>query len=115
MTGRGTILLSVYSAFSSAVLARIWHQVPVRTLFLLILVCTVLLAALLYLANGVARVCGFDRADRISIVFCGSNKSLISGIPMARVLYAGPQIGMTILPLILFHQIQLLVCAWLAR
>jgi sodium/bile acid cotransporter 7 len=63
----------------------------------------------------VARRLGFERADEIVIVFCGSKKSLASGVPMAGVLFPLAQVGMIVLPLMLFHQIQLMVCAALAR
>jgi sodium/bile acid cotransporter 7 len=115
ITDRGTIVLAVYSAFSAAVLGRLWDQVPPATLAMLILICGVLLAAVLLLARGVAALMGFTREDQISIVFCGSKKSLVSGVPMARVLFAGPHVGAAILPLMIFHQLQLIVCAWLAR
>jgi sodium/bile acid cotransporter 7 len=62
-----------------------------------------------------ARQLGFSRADEIAIVFCGSKKSLVSGIPMASVLFAGPSLGLVVLPLMIFHQIQLMACAALAR
>ena len=58
---------------------------------------------------------GFDRADTIAIVFCGSKKSLAAGVPMAGVLFPGPDLGMILLPIMLFHQMQLMVCAVLAR
>jgi sodium/bile acid cotransporter 7 len=48
-------------------------------------------------------------------VFCGSKKSLANGVPMAKVLFAGHQVGVIVLPLILFHQLQLMVCAVLAQ
>jgi sodium/bile acid cotransporter 7 len=115
ITDRGTIVLAVYSAFSAAVIGRLWDQVPLGSLGLLILVCAVLLVAVLVSASYVARAAGFARADQISIVFCGSKKSLVSGVPMARVLFAGPHVGAAILPLMIFHQLQLIVCAWLAR
>ncbi len=115
ITDRGTIVLAVYSAFSAAVIAKLWDQVPPATLGSLIVVCTVLLAAILLIARTAANLLGFSRADRISVVFCGSKKSLVSGIPMARVLFAGPHVGAAILPLMIFHQLQLIVCAWLAR
>jgi solute carrier family 10 (sodium/bile acid cotransporter), member 7 len=63
----------------------------------------------------VSRVMGFSLADRITIIFCGSKKSLASGVPMAGVIFAGQSIGTIVLPLMLFHQIQLIFCAWLAR
>jgi sodium/bile acid cotransporter 7 len=61
-----------------------------------------------------SRRLGFSREDEITIVFCGSKKSLSSGIPMAKVFFAPGALGMVILPLMLFHQIQLMVCAVLA-
>ncbi len=61
------------------------------------------------------RAFGFDKADQITIVFCGSKKSLASGIPMAKVLFASHAVGAIVLPLMLFHQMQLMVCAVLAQ
>jgi sodium/bile acid cotransporter 7 len=75
----------------------------------------VLLAAILLATSAISRVLGFSRADRITVVFCGSKKSLAAGLPMASVLFAGPSLGLGVLPLMLFHQFQLMVCAVLAR
>ncbi|HTD06602.1 bile acid:sodium symporter, partial [Undibacterium sp.] len=58
---------------------------------------------------------GFNKEDEITVVFCGSKKSLASGVPMAKVLFAGNSVGMVLLPLMLFHQLQLMVCAVLAQ
>ncbi|HYA72231.1 MAG TPA: bile acid:sodium symporter, partial [Roseiarcus sp.] len=74
-----------------------------------------LLAIVLATTTFAARWLGFDRADEIAIVFCGSKKSLASGVPMAGVLFPLAQVGVAALPLMLFHQIQLLACAALAR
>jgi sodium/bile acid cotransporter 7 len=74
-----------------------------------------LLALMLATTAFGARRLGFSRADEITIVFCGSKKSLVSGIPMASVLFAGPTLGMIVLPLMIFHQLQLMACAALAR
>ena len=76
---------------------------------------TQLLGAVLLATTGMSRLFGFSRADEITIVFCGSKKSLASGLPMASVLFAGQSLGLVVLPLMLFHQIQLMVCAALAR
>jgi sodium/bile acid cotransporter 7 len=62
-----------------------------------------------------SRLLGFNKEDEITIVFCGSKKSLASGIPMAKILFAGHALGAVVLPLMLFHQIQLMVCAVLAQ
>jgi len=115
ITDRGTIILAVYIAFSAAVLDGIWHQMPLQTIVVLLAVCTLLLTVVLLVTRYGARVLGFAREDEISIVFCGSKKSLVTGVPMARVMFPAADAGAVILPLMLFHQIQLIVCAWLAR
>jgi sodium/bile acid cotransporter 7 len=62
-----------------------------------------------------SRVLGFSREDEIAIVFCGSKKTLASGVPMAQILFAGQAVGLLVLPLMIFHQLQLMVCASIAR
>lgn len=114
LNDRGVILLAVYSSFSLAVVAGLWSRVPPPVLAVLLLVCTALLGIILLLSWYAAGALGFARADRIAVLFCGSKKSLISGLPMARVLFAGSEIGLVMLPLMLFHQVQLMACAWLA-
>jgi sodium/bile acid cotransporter 7 len=112
---QGSILLVVYTAFSAAVIEGLWKQVPVSALAGLLVVCAVLLGLALVCTTWIARKLGFDKADEITIVFCGSKKSLASGIPMAKVLFASHAVGAIVLPLMLFHQMQLMVCAVLAR
>ena len=72
------------------------------------------LALMLWLTWATARRLGFSRADAIAIQFCGTKKSLATGLPMATVLFAGQPIGLLMLPLILFHQAQLMACSALA-
>jgi sodium/bile acid cotransporter 7 len=115
LVDKGSILLVVYTAFSEGVVAGIWHQLSVARLFLLIGVCIVLLALVLCITAVTSARLGFGREERITIVFCGSKKSLASGLPMATVLFAGGNVGLIVLPLMLFHQIQLITCAALAR
>ena len=115
LVDRGSILLVVYTAFSAAVIEGLWKQVPLQALAGLLVVCAVLLACALLATGWLARRLGFDKADEITIVFCGSKKSLASGIPMAKVLFVAPAVGAIVLPLMLFHQMQLMVCAVLAQ
>ena len=115
LVDKGSILLVVYTAFSEGVVAGIWHQLSVSRLFLLIGVNMVLLAVVLCCTAFAATRLGFNREARITIIFCGSKKSLASGLPMATVLFAGGNVGLIVLPLMLFHQIQLITCAALAR
>jgi len=115
LVDRGSILLVVYVAFSDGVTQGIWHQLDVANLGILLLVNAALLAAVLSLTTLASRALGFSRADEIVAVFCGSKKSLASGLPMATVLFAGQSAGLIVLPLMLFHQIQLMACAAMAR
>ncbi len=115
LVDRGSILLVVYTAFSEGIRQGLWHQLGFADLGRLLAVDAVLLAAVLVITTYGSRLLGFSRADEVTIVFCGSKKSLASGLPMASVLLAGQSVGMIVLPLMLFHQIQLMVCAWLAK
>jgi len=112
---QGSILLVVYTAFSAAVIEGLWKQVPASALAGLLGVCAILLGLGLVCSTWLARRFGFDKEDEITIVFCGSKKSLASGIPMAKVLFASHAVGAIVLPLMLFHQMQLMVCAVLAQ
>ncbi len=115
LVDRGSILLVVYTAFSEGVSHGLWHQLGFADLGRLLTIDAALLAAVLLITTYGSRLLGFSRADEITIVFCGSKKSLASGLPMASVLLAGQSVGLIVLPLMLFHQIQLMVCAWLAK
>ncbi|MBM6580675.1 bile acid:sodium symporter [Microvirga sp. BT689] len=112
---RGAILLVVYYAFGEATINNLWLQLAPSDLALLVLVNCLLLAMVLVITTGASRLFGFTRRDEIALVFCGSKKSLGSGVPIASILFPASMIGAVILPLMLFHQIQLLVCAVLAR
>lgn len=112
---QSSILLVVYTAFSESVISGLWQTVPVDALFKLVLVCCVLLAVVLVLNTWSTRRLGFNREDEITIVFCGSKKSMATGVPMAQVLFSAAAIGPVLLPLMIFHQIQLMVCAVLAQ
>lgn len=111
---RGSILLVVYAAFSAGMVQGIWHQVSPLRLLCLLGVEAALLALMLTGTSYGAKKLGFPRPDRIAITFAGSKKSLAAGLPMASVLF-GSQAGLMVLPLMLFHQMQLMVCAVLAK
>ncbi|MFJ3217533.1 bile acid:sodium symporter family protein [Kitasatospora sp. NPDC086801] len=115
LVDRGSILLVVYSAFSAAVVGGVWGALSLPRLAALLGAESALLALVLTATLLVGRRLGFDRGDLIAIVFCGSKKSLASGVPMATVLFPGAAAGLMVLPLMLFHQLQLMVCAVLAR
>jgi sodium/bile acid cotransporter 7 len=112
---RGSILLVVYGAFSAAVINGIWHSMPPVDFAIMMLIDTLLLAIVLVVTTYGSRFLGFGRADEITIVFCGSKKSLASGTPIAAILFPAHIVGAILLPLMIFHQIQLMVCAALAQ
>lgn len=115
LVDRGSILIMVYAAFGKAVIEGIWHMVSIADLLVLILLCMLILAIVMVMLLRAARLAGLARADEIALFFCGSKKSLVSGVPMASVLFPGPAAGAIVLPLMVFHQIQLIVCAVIAR
>jgi sodium/bile acid cotransporter 7 len=115
LVDRGSILLVVYGAFSDAVVEGLWSRVTIVQIAWLAAVCLVILAAVLAISAFGARRLGFDKADEIAIVFCGSKKSLASGVPMASILFPAAGVGIVVLPLMLFHQLQLMACAVIAQ
>ena len=93
----------------------LWQAVPPAQLGLILLVDAVLLALVLLATRYGARLLGFSHEDEVAIVFCGSKKTLATGVPMAGVLFPAAMVGQVVLPLMMFHQLQLFVCAVLAR
>lgn len=111
---RGSITMVVYSAFSVGMVEGIWGQVSVGEIIFLIVFSIVLVIFMLWLTRFVALRMGFDQADMKAVQFCGTKKSLATGLPMASVIFGGASLGLIILPLMIFHQLQLMICAWLA-
>jgi sodium/bile acid cotransporter 7 len=112
---RGSILLIIYSAFSAGVVAGIWSQVDRLSLGLIVVLDCLMLGIALLVTRLVGQLARLSYADALVLLFCGSKKSLASGLPMANILFAGRPVGLIVLPLMLFHQIQLVVCAVIAQ
>jgi solute carrier family 10 (sodium/bile acid cotransporter), member 7 len=115
LVDRGSILMVVYGAFSAAVLGGLFRQISPWDLGEIVLFSCLLLAAVMMISLFAAKRFGFSREDQITILFCGSKKSLATGVPMSGILFPAATAGTIILPLMVFHQIQLLVCAYLAN
>jgi len=115
LVDRGSILLVVYSAFSAGVVAGIWSKVTPQSLALVIVLDLILLGIVLAFTTVASRLLRFTVEDEIAIVFCGSKKSMASGLPMANIIFPASTVGLIVLPLMLFHQMQLMVCAALAQ
>lgn len=114
-TDRGSILLVVYGAFSAAVVGGLWKQVSALELTVLLVICAVLLAVVLTASLLAARALKFSKEDEIVVVFCGSKKGLATGVPMASILFPAATVGFIVLPIMLFHQLQLMACAVIAQ
>lgn len=115
VTDRGSILLVVYSAFSAAVVGGMGRRVPLATFAeLLGIVVSLVVIALAATIIG-SRSLGFDRADQAAVVFCGSQKSLVNGVPIANLLFPASLAGVVLLPIMTYYPLQLVACTWLAR
>lgn len=113
---RGVILLLVFASFSDSVDAGLWRDYGASLLLLTLAGTALLLAVVLLLNTGAARLLGLAREEEIVAVFCGSKKTLAAGVPMAKVLFGAHQgLGLIVLPIMFYHQLQLMVCAALAQ
>ena len=110
------ILMLVFAAFSDSVAAGLWRDHGKEIIVATLIGAAVLLAVVLGLSTALARRFGFNTEDEITIVFCGSKKTLASGVPMAALLFgANPSLGLIVLPIMFYHQLQLFVCSMLAE
>lgn len=112
---RGAILLIVYSAFSAGTVSGLWAAIPAASLIALIAVVLVMLAMVFGLIAGTGRLFRLPRPDRSVLFFCGSTKSLASGLPIAAALFPAETMGATVLPVLIYHMAQLLICAMIAQ
>ncbi|MFM5913830.1 MAG: bile acid:sodium symporter family protein [Chakrabartia godavariana] len=109
-----TIIITVYVAFSAAVTDGLWGRLDGAEMLRLLGFVAVLLAFAMASAWGLGAALGLPRADRITLLFSGAHKSLATGAPMARILFPAAQAGMIVIPLMIYHQLQLTVSAWIA-
>ncbi|MCA0998698.1 bile acid:sodium symporter family protein [Alloyangia pacifica] len=112
---RGSILLIVYSAFSAGTVSGLWQSIPVASLIMLALVVLVFLAITMGLMVGAGKLFGLPYPDRAVLFYCGSTKSLASGLPIATALFAADKVGAIVLPVMIYHMSQLLVCAFISQ
>jgi len=115
VTDRGSILVVVYGALSGAVMHGIWQQLPYTVLLPLIVIVAFIFVIVLFGIRVMGVAFGFDRQDKIATLFCGTQKSLITGVPMANALFSATAVGPMLIPMMIYYPIQMLVCALLAR
>jgi sodium/bile acid cotransporter 7 len=113
---RGTILLLVYTSFCDSFANGVWTGQGAGRILLVTLLAGLFFAAVCLATGAAGRALGLARADRIAAVFCGSKKTLASGVPMAKLMFgASPALGVILLPIMIYHPLQLVVCGVLAE
>lgn len=112
---RGTVLVLVYTSFCDSVKRGVWTGQGWEALAVAVGGSMVLLTAALVITSTACRVLGFSEEDRIAAVFCGSKKTLASGVPMAALIFgANAEVGLILVPIMIYHPLQLVVCGVLA-
>lgn len=111
---QAVIMLIVYGSFSELRVSGVWRQIQLGDLALLVPLAAALLGLMFWFTWEMGGWLGFPREDRIALMFCGTKKSLATGVPMASVLFPGATVGVLVIPLMLYHQAQLLVSSALA-
>lgn len=111
LVDRGSIWMVVYSAFSAGVVSGVWTNVSLRELIFLSLFALGLVCVMLWVTRVVPEALRFSRADTLAVQMCGTQKSLAAGLPMASVIFGGGQLGVLIVPLMIYHLIQLMTCS----
>lgn len=107
---RGTILFIIYTSFCDSIMRGIWSG-RYDTILAAVVGSLVLFYVVFFIVGAIARAAGFDAGDRIAAIFCGSKKSIASGIPMAQLIFTGdPRLGLILLPLMVYHPLQLVIC-----
>lgn len=116
LVDRGTILLLVYTSFCDSFQQHIWSGHGSRQLWLVLGIALALFALAMWVMSLTAGALGFTREDKIAAMFCGSKKTLASGVPMAKLIFgAHPGLGLILLPIMIYHPLQLVICGVLAE
>lgn len=116
MFDQSVILSIVYSSFSDSFTNGVFHGISWTDLILLSGSVIILFFAVFNLTRWVSGWMKFSREDRITIIFCGSKKSLVHGSVMASVLFAGSSTGgIALVPVMIYHAFQLFYVSVMAR
>ncbi|MEY4687148.1 MAG: hypothetical protein RIR76_1171 [Verrucomicrobiota bacterium] len=113
---RGAVLLLVYTSFCDSFAGGVWSRQGAPALAAVILLSVGLIALLTWFTRSAARRAGLGHEDQMAAVFCGSQKTIAAGVPMAKVIFGShPALGVMLLPLMVYHGLQLLAGGWLAQ
>jgi sodium/bile acid cotransporter 7 len=111
---RSTILFIIYTSFCDSIVRGVWSGKG-EAVVTALLGTLILFYVIFYIVSAISKAAGFNSGDRIAAIFCGSKKSIASGVPLAQLIFAGdPRLGLILLPLMIYHPLQLLICGVLA-
>lgn len=112
---RGTILVIIFTSFCDSILRGVWSGQGAMTIVETLIGALVLFHIVFAIVMMAGKALNFTVEDRIAAVFCGSKKTIASGVPMAQLIFAGdPRLGVILLPLMIYHPMQLVICGLLA-
>lgn len=112
---QSSIILVVYNSFSKSITEGLWNKISLYDVMIIVSLSCLLLFSIIFLSKKISKALKFSTEDEITIVFCGSKKSMVNGIPMANIIFPIHIVGTMILPLMFFHQIQLIVSSLIAQ
>ena len=113
---RLTILLLIYTSFCDSFVFGVWTKHGSIAVVASAVISVILFYFVLYVLGIVSDRFRFNREDRIAALFCGSKKSMATGVPMAQLMFgANPALGLILLPIMIYHPFQLIVCGILAN
>lgn len=116
LVDRGTILIIIYTSFCDSIMRGVWSNEGVMTVLAALAGGLLLFAIVFAGVNAVCSALKFSDEDRIAAVFCGSKKTIAAGVPMAQLIFGSdPRIGLILLPLMVYHPMQLVICGVLVR
>ncbi|MDQ8205475.1 bile acid:sodium symporter family protein [Pelagicoccus sp. SDUM812003] len=117
----GFIVFIVYAAFCQSVKNGIWLQIGAPAVLATLVVTLVFLLLFSSVVWFGSKLITSRRPERIAAFFCGSQKTLATGVPMASVIFANQSgsmaavsIGLIILPLMCYHPLQLILAGLLS-
>ncbi len=112
---RLTILLLVYTSFCDSMAYKVWTDHGVLAVLGSFVISVGLFYAMFYAVGMICDLLGFTWPDRIAAIFCGSKKSMATGVPMAQLMFgSNPGLGLILLPIMIYHPLQLIICGVLA-
>jgi len=112
---KSVILLIIYKSFASSFADNLFSTVSILDLLMLIVSVFLLFGILFFLTGFLAKKMQFNTEDQITAQFCGTKKSLVHGTVFSKIIFGNmASIGIILLPIMLYHAIQLLIISIVA-